>query len=193
MSTNIFPDLPGLSWGRTKTPIWSTKVQTSASGKELRASYYSYPKWQFSLSYEFLRENGKAELQSLVGLFNKCMGSFDTFLYSDPDDNSVVDQVFGIGDSVTTQFGLVRSYANFVEPVAAINGTPTIKKAGVVTTGYTITNGVVSFSTPPASGQQLAWTGSFYYRCRFLQDSVEFEQFLYKLWSAKKVEFVSVK
>ena len=68
--SNIFPDLPGLSWNRKKTPMWSTKIQTAASGKELRASYYSYPKWQFSLSYEVLRDTGQAEIQSLIGLFN---------------------------------------------------------------------------------------------------------------------------
>jgi len=193
MSNHYFPTLPGLNWSNKKTPIWSTNIQTSSSGKELRASYFSYPKWQFSLSYEFLRENGEAELQALIGLFNQCRGSFDTFLYSDPDDNSVVDQIFGIGDGVNTQFGLVRSYAGFVEPIMAVNGTPTIKKAGVVTSGYTITNNVVTFATPPANGQQLTWTGSFYFKCRFLQDSMEFEQFLYHLWTAKKVEFVSVK
>ena len=128
MTNRYFPTLPGLNWSNKKTPIWSTNIQTSASGKELRASYYSYPKWQFSLSYEFLRENGEAELQALIGLFNQCRGSFDTFLYTDPDDNAVVDQVFGIGDGVTTKFGLARSYAGYIEPVLATNGTPIIKK-----------------------------------------------------------------
>lgn len=193
MSTNLFPDLPGLSWGRKKTPIWSTKVQTSASGKELRASYYSYPKWQFSLAYEVLRDTGEDEIQALIGLFNKCKGSYGSFFYTDPDDCAVTVQAFGSGDGVAKTFGLVRVYAGFVEPIGAVNGTPMIYVNGVATTAFTITGNVITFSTAPSSGSLLTWTGSYYFKCRFLQDSMDFEQFLHKLWNAKKVEFVSVK
>ena len=37
MGNAVFPTLPGLKWGVTKTPIWSTQVQKSISGRELRA------------------------------------------------------------------------------------------------------------------------------------------------------------
>ena len=33
----------------------------------------------------------------------------------------------------------------------------------------------------------------FYFRCRFMDDLVEFEQFAYLLWSVKKLNFQSVK
>ena len=191
--SNIFPDLPGLSWNRKKTPLWSTKVQTAASGKELRASYYSYPKWQFSLSYEVLRDTGQAEIQSLIGLFNACKGSYDYFLYTDSDDCAVTGQSFGIGDGSTKTVGLVRSYGGFVEPIGAVNGTPTIYINGSSTSAYTITNNVLTFTSAPSSGSVLTWTGNFYYKCRFMQDSMEFNQFLHQLWEAKKVEFVSIK
>ena len=193
MSSNIFPDLAGLSWERKKTPIWSTKIQKTSSGKEMRSSYFSYPLYQFSLAYEVLRETGEAELQSILGLFNKVQGSFDTFLYTDPNDNAVTAQQFGVGDGVTTKFQLVRTYAGYVEPVKAINGTPLVYKNGVATTLFTISGGYITFATAPTSGQILTWTGNFYFVCRFLQDSIEFNQFLNNLWNAKKVEFVSVK
>ena len=193
MSTNIFPDLPGLSWSRKKTPIWSTKVQTSASGKELRTSYFSFPKYQFSLSYEVLRETGQAELQALIGLFNKCRGSFDTFLYTDPDDCTVSNQVIGKGDGTTKIFGLVRTYSGFTEPIGAINGTPTVYLNDAPATGYTISGNVITFAIAPSSGTVISWSGNYYFNCRFIQDSMEFNQFLSKLWEAKKVEFVSVK
>ncbi len=194
MSTNIFPDLPGLSWSRKKTPLWSTKVQTTASGKELRASYYSYPKWQFSLSYEVLRESGRAELQALIGLFNSCQGSYDTFLYTDPDDCQVTKQGIGLGDGSTKVFGLVRTYSGFTEPIGAVNGMPIIYVNNTqVTSGYSVSDNVLTFSSAPPSNTVISWSGSFYFKCRFLQDSIEFNQFLSKLWEAKKVEFVSVK
>lgn len=191
--SNYFPDLPGLSWNRKKTPIWSTKIQTTVSGKELRASYYSYPKWQFALSYEVLRDSGQAEIQSLIGLFNTCKGSFDYFLYSDPDDHIVTGQIIGIGDSSSKAFGLVRAYGDFIEPIGAVNGTPLVYLNGVATTAFTFTGNGINFSIAPPSGVLITWTGSFYYKCRFSQDSLEFNQFLHQLWEAKKVEFVSIK
>jgi uncharacterized protein (TIGR02217 family) len=202
MSNALFPStLPGIKWGGTKTPIWSTKVQRSAAGRELRAAYYSYPLYKFSLSYEVLRAGAQAELQQLVGFFNARQGSFDSFLYFDPDDNAVVNQNFGVGTGAQTQFQLVRTFGGFVEPVIAPQtsgpGVPAISVAGALRTPgthYSISDsGLVTFTTAPAAGQVLTWTGEFYYRCRFLQDSADFERMMYQLWSLKKIEFQSVK
>ncbi len=196
MSNAIFPTMPGIKWGSTKTPIWSTKVQKSASGRELRASYYSYPDWKFSLSYEVLRANALAELQTLVGFFNARQGSFDSFLYQDSDDKAVTSQAFGVGDGVTTKFQLARDFGGFIEPVVATSGSPSIYVGGALktpATHYTLADGLVTFTTAPASGIFLTWTGEFYYRVRFVQDSADFEQFLHQLWSLKKIEFKTFK
>lgn len=196
MSGEIFPSLPGLKWGVVKTPMWSTKVQKSASGRELRAAYYSYPDWKFSLSYEVLRSGLMSELEEFVGFFNARQGSFDSFLYQDPDDKAVTVQRFGMGDGVTTQFQLVRNYGGYVEPVFATGGTPLVFVNGVLKSPishYMLSDGLVTFSTAPAVGAALTWTGDFYYRVRFMQDSADFEQFLYQLWSLKKIEFKSFK
>ena len=50
MSNAIFPTLPGLKWGTTRTPQWSTQVQQASSGREMRAAFWSYPRWKYSLS-----------------------------------------------------------------------------------------------------------------------------------------------
>ena len=197
MSNAVFPSMPGLKWGVTKTPIWSTKVQRAASGRELRAAYFSYPLGKFSLSYEVLRSGALAELQAMVGFFNARQGSFDSFLYTDPEDNAVTAQQFGIAVAGQTQYQLVRSYGGFTEPVLGLSGTPSIYVNGVLKTSgtdYTISSlGLVTFTAQPTAGQALTWTGSFCYRVRFLQDSAEFERFLYQLWSLKKIEFQTVK
>jgi hypothetical protein len=120
MSDDVFPTLPGLKWGTVKAPIWSTKVLTAASGRETRGSFQSYPRWRFTLAYEFLRGgNGFDELQELVGFFNQRGGSLDNFLYRDPADYTVTDQALGVGDGSTAEFRFVRSLGGFVEPVLA--------------------------------------------------------------------------
>lgn len=193
MSNAVFPDLPGLEIKVKKTPIWNTRVQTAVSGKELRASLYSTPLYELALSYSVLRAGAEAELQNVVGFFNARKGKFDSFLYSDPLDSSVVGQSFGVGNGTTKDFQLVRAFGGNAEPVMNLNGAPTIKVNGVTKTlgvDYTINSyGMVTFVVAPANGAELTWDGAYFYRVRFKQDSADFEQFLWLLWQAKKIEF----
>jgi uncharacterized protein (TIGR02217 family) len=195
MGNAVFPTFPGLTWNVTKTPQWSTRVQRVASGRELRASLFTRPLWGIKLSYEVLRANGLQELQQLVGFFNARQGSFDSFLYADPDDSSVTQALFGTGDGSAKQFQLLRSFGGFSEPVVALQGVPTIFVNGAQSAGATadLNSGIVTFAAAPAAGAALTWSGSFYWRVRFAKDSIEFNQFMKQLWEAKTVELISVK
>lgn len=195
MGNTIFPQSPGLKIERTKTPQWKTITHIAASGKETRTALMSYPRWQFSLSYEFLRSDSVfAEYQAIIAHYNNVQGGYDTFLYLDPYDNVVTNGIFGTGDGVTTQFQLLRHINTWAESVKDINGTPSIYIAGVLqTSGYTISNGLVTFTTPPPVSASLTWTGSFFYRVRYMGDTFDTKQFMYDLWEANKVEFISVK
>lgn len=192
MSNAVFPTLPGLGWSVTKQPNWSTRIQKSVSGRELRAQFYAAPLYKIGLTYEVLRAaTAYAELQSLMGFFNNRQGSFDSFLYTDPTDNSVTGQSFGAGDGSTRAFQLVRAYGGNTEPVMNLNGNPAIYINGALktlTTDYTISNGMVTFVAAPSGGGALTWTGNYYYRCRFMQDAADFENFMYQLWTLKKLE-----
>ncbi len=200
MSSLVFPTLIGLIFPVSKTPEWKTDIQSAASGKEARVNFWSYPKWRWKLAFDLLRDKpleSQDELWSLVGFFNKHYGSFDSWLFEDPDDKTVTVQGFGTGTGSQTQFQLVRTRGGFVEPVRDLNGAPLIYKAGVLqtlTTHYTISStGIVTFVTAPANGNALTWTGNFYWRCRFTEDTLEAEKFAYQLWDTGEVEFVSVK
>jgi uncharacterized protein (TIGR02217 family) len=202
MSQAIFPNLPGLTWNVIKAPLWSTKVQQSVGGKEVRAQFFSRPIYTWTLVYELLRQGSAfLEFQTLIGFFNARQGKFDSFLFTDPVDNSVITQNFGTGDGVTTAFQLVRDYgaAGFTgrENVYDLNGAASIYVAGVLktlTTDYSISaTGVVTFVGAPAAAAALTWTGSYYWRVRFDLDQAEFNNFLSQLWEAKKITLVSVK
>lgn len=201
MTAAIFPSMPGLKWGTIKSPMWSTGIQKAASGRELRGSFFSFPRYKISLGYEVLRSGALAELQAMVGFFNARRGSFESFLYLDPEDNAVVDQPFGVGAAGQTQFQLVRTYGGYVEPVLApqlmVHGGvgPRIMVNGAAqTSGYTVgEDGLVTFASAPAAGAVLSWSGIYYWRCRFMQDSADFERFLYQLWALKKIELITLK
>jgi len=193
MSNAIFPsNLPGITWDNSKSPIFSTIVRTATSGKELRAAFYSYPLWDFHLSYDVLRDSivgGINELKTIVGFFLARQGKFDSFLFTDPSDNAVVDQQIGIGNASNTLFQLIRDYGGFVEPVMNVNTIAGVKLNGVVTTLYSIdSKGRITMNTAPGAGVVVTWSGSYYYRCRFKEDTVDLKQFLYQFWELKKLD-----
>ena len=192
MSNSVFPTLPGLSWSVVKSPLWKTIIQQSVSGRELRSSQTIYPLWKFDLQYEILRADlAYGELQSLMGFFNLMRGNWDNFLYSDPDDCTALDQSFGTGNAVTRQFQLCRTYGGATELVTNLNAVPVIRKNGTlltVTSDYTVSStGLVTFVSAPAIAATLRWDGTYYYRVRFDADSLDFEQFMRRLWNAKSV------
>ena len=194
MSNAVYPTLAGLSWNSTKTPLFSTKVQTSVNLTELRASMSSAPIYDIVLAYDLLRDNSTFdELHTILGFFMARYGSWDSFLYLDPDDNLATSQSFGIGDGTTTVFQLQRSLGFFAEKVCNLLGAATLYVGGVLqTSGYTINaTGLVTFTVAPANGQALTWSGSYYYRCRFDDAATPFalNQFMTKLWELKAVQF----
>jgi uncharacterized protein (TIGR02217 family) len=202
----IFPALPGLAWGVTKTPTFQTRIQRAVSGRELRALDYPYPLWQFALVYDFLRDNlaaGYDELRTLLGFFMLCQGAFGTFLFEDPSDCQTAGQQIGVGDASTTTFQLQRTMGTalpdggFLEPIVAPNIVRSIYLDGITQNGasYSVDadTGLVTFSTPPGSGLIITADFSYYFRCRFIDDKYDFENFMYRLWQLKKLTFISVR
>src|SRR5579871_1488404 len=117
--TAIFPSLPGLAWSVRKSPHFATRVQRSVSGRTLRLLDQPAPVWNFTLTWDFLRDShdvrggpgpgtGYDELRTLMGFFLAQQGRFQPFLFDDPSDDSVTGQAIGTGDGSTRAFQLVR-------------------------------------------------------------------------------------
>jgi uncharacterized protein (TIGR02217 family) len=202
----VFPPLPGLAWSVTKTPTFQTRIQRAVSGRELRALDYPYPLWQFTLVFDLLRDNpaaGYDELRTLMGFFMLCRGAFGTFLFRDPSDSLVSGQQIGIGNASTTVFQLQRAMGTslpgggFVEPIPAPDVVSAIYLDGIVQkpSNYLVdlNTGLVTFTRAPGSGLIITADYSYYFRCRFIDDSYAFENFMFRLWQLKKLAFISVR
>ena len=202
----IFPALPGLAWSVTKSPTFQTRIQRAVSGRELRALDYPYPLWQFTLVFDFLRDNAAAgydELRTLMGFFMLCQGAFGTFLFQDPSDDRVSGQQIGTGDTLKTAFQLQRTMGKtlpgggFLEPIIAPNVVNAVYFNGIVQdpAGYSVDSmtGLVTFNIAPGSGLIITADYSYYFRCRFIDDSYAFENFMFRLWQLKKLTFISVR
>ena len=196
MSQAIFPALPSLAWSSFKRPTFSTRISKRTSGREVRASNYAYPLYEFELTYEVLRaDTAYQELQQLMGFFLQRQGQFDSFLYRDPTDCVVASQVIGVGDGVTTSFPLVRDLGGWVEPIGQAANQPTVTVGGAPSSawGLTLPN-VITFAAAPLLGQQIQVSNlEFYFVCRFLDDVHEYENWSSNLWLLKSCKFTSVK
>lgn len=203
MPLNSFPLLPGLGWSVTKTPAFKTRVQKSVSGRERRALDQALPIWTWTLTYDFLRDQialGYNELRALMGFHAQQQGAFTPFLYTDPTDNSVSAQAIGTGNASQTAFQLVRNLdpalpgGGYAEPITNPTAVSGVYLNGVLTTGWTVslTTGVLTFTTAPASGSAITASFTYAFQVRFSDDTASFENFMLNLWRLKTVKLVSV-
>lgn len=197
MSSVVFPTLRGLQWDVKKIPQFNTGIYRAVSGRESKIQYQLYPLWLFKLSYSVLRaDTVNLELQKMLGLFLEMRGAYDSFLFTDTDDSSVTDMQFGTRDGTTTGFQLTRTFGaggfDFTEPVMNVNVLTNIKSNGVALSSpadYTINNtGFVTLTSGGTAGHALTWTGTYYFRVRFKEDTAELNQFMKNLWEFKKCE-----
>ncbi len=213
MSNAIFPTLPGLAFDVVKTPTFSTSIQSARSGRELRRRNWAHPLYKIGLTFEFLRDEAAFnELKTLAGFYMQRDGSFDSFLFTDPDDYIALNRQYGTGDGVTTTFQLDREFGGAVEPVTNIDASTLMlgvsmwstnpltpmwssntdapmwsgAKDYTLGTDYTVSaSGLITFTTPPAAGEPLIWNGNYYYRARFNDDANDFTKFMENLWNLK--------
>jgi uncharacterized protein (TIGR02217 family) len=199
-----FPQLAGQGWSVHKTPSFQTLVAAHASGREVREALYQNPIWEFELVFDGLDGTntgqygglGASSLQSLMGLFLSCQGSYSTFLYADPTDDSASGQLIGVGDGTTTTFVMQRTLGAFTEPVGWVTAIASVSVAGSVapSSSYSLTtpNSLV-FNTAPASGLGITATFNYAFQCRFSDDKLDFEQFMSNLWKVDSMKFKSVR
>lgn len=183
-----------------RKPMWSSLKQKAISGRQTRISLWSYPCWQYEVKTEVLRTaSAFAEYQSLVGFFNSLNAGVGMFTYNDPSDNTATAQGFGVGDGATTVFQLVRTLGGYTEPVFApitvsISAQTSGGTTAVSSSAYSIgPTGAVTFTTAPAAGTTVLWTGTFAWLCQFDDDEMATQQDFASIWSADGIKFTTVK
>jgi hypothetical protein len=190
MSNLVFPStLNGYVWDCKKKPVFNNITHSPPTGRDVRISLYEHPIYEFTLSNQWL---SKTDKDLLMNFFKARRGSFDSFLYSDEESIALVHPIY-IGDGVTTTFQLSFLAYPYREIVNNFAGSPliylgtTLKTLGV---HYTISpTGLITFVTAPVSGVVMFWSGTAYYRCIFLEDSLEYNQFADRLYDCNEIKF----
>jgi uncharacterized protein (TIGR02217 family) len=211
----VFPSLPGQAWSVIKTAKWDYRVQRSVSGIDFRVNEQTIPIWQWELNYTLLRDEwdtrstysgglgvGYNEFRELAGFFNQMAGGNGLFLYQDPTDYTITSQQIGVGDGRTQSFQLGRTFGSslagggFFEPITNYQSVINLYIGGVLQNPVTYSvdpnTGIVTLSTIPGQGVNVTVDFTYYFLCRFVDDGMNFENFMYQIWQNKSVKFMKV-
>lgn len=210
----VFPVLP-VGFPTKLTPIMDTIVGQVKSLREMRGAQRTFPLWELELLFEELRDQTQnqtayaplatyVEYMTLVQTWLAMYGQTNVFAFDAPWDDSRLLQQIGFGDGSNYVFTAYRTWgagaASLLEPVGMIDAITQIKVGGVVVppTQYMFIRNKIYFQDstgkiyPPASGAAITVTFSFYYLCRFVSDSQQFEEFMKNRYTVPSLKFRSV-
>lgn len=205
-----FPTLQGLTWGCKASPSFSTAIARAATGREVAFPLQSSVLWDFDLSYEFLRGNNSvqqaptapaySDFDTIAGFFCQVQGRAQTFLFPyslytrNPNDGVLNGQKIGTGNGSAVSFQVTRSYGGYNEPLQSPTVTAVMVNGTVVSSStYSITNGLITFTSAPANNAIITINGVWQYACRFTDDDLDFEGFMYELYELQSVKLHQVK
>lgn len=191
-----------------KKPTFASIVATSVSGREVRSPQQAFPLWEFEVPFEILRDQtqnidpddptsfGFHELEQMMGLFYVAAGQYGAFYYQDMTDYSRRAQLIGLGDGTTKVFTAVRSFGPISnEPVGGIARIFDLYLGGTVQSAgsYSFSGNKITFVTAPSASVAITIDFAFYYLCRFIEDTQDYEQFMRNMWTLKACKFRSTK
>ena len=212
MTLPIFPSqtlLPGLGYNVKWSPVYFNQSQKTMNGTSVDISLSPYPLYNFELTFPFLRAAPtKLELQTLMGIYAMSSGSLGRFLFQNPDDFSVTHTSAGygqttmVGDGTTNAFTIARSigtlpYVAAPDPIGQVITVSGVYLNGVLQgSGFTISTTVpglngITFSTAPGAGVTIGLDMTYYYYCKFSDDTNTFEKFLDQIWQIQSLKFMS--
>ncbi|MGU3574764.1 TIGR02217 family protein [Brucellaceae bacterium C25G] len=109
----------GVSFGSVAGPEWKNEIVQLNSGHEKRNARWAQSRRHFDAGTGI---RSLADLRLVLSFFEARRGSLFSFRFRDPFDHcsnhgaqepSAVDQPIGVGDGVTKDFQLIKSYENY--------------------------------------------------------------------------------
>lgn len=193
-----------ISYKAVGGPMFNTSVNEGLSGFEQRNKNWATARGQWTVSLQTPSGYGGARqtfVDLIRGFFLNVGGMGDAFRLFDHLDNKATSEIIGVGDGVTTQFQLQKTYVignrTYIRLISkpitsrvkdyagnSLTDTVTVYKGGVAQThnaGYVSgggvqitldeTIGVITFATPPAAYSVISWDGQHHYPVRFDNDA----------------------
>ena len=165
-----------------------TIVSEGESGKEQRYQKWLRPKRTFRVK---LDARQATETDNIWRFYTRHKGSYDTFLFQNPNENPVSAETVGSGDGVKSVFYLGNKVDFETGDLIVVSGSETITRSVggsgdyLSFSAYTIDNatGAITTNAVFPSGDVMRAAYNFHYRCRFRDDQLSREAFTGELWN----------
>lgn len=174
----------GIEKGSQFSPTFQNVIQEALAGNEQRFAQWDKCRGVGDISYGLLNSTDQTgDFRAIVAIYRAHFASLMPFRFRDWSDYIATDEIFGTGDGVTTAFQLSKTYDPslillntpgalfYVRDIVLLASTPVIEVDGVTKTDVTDYNisssGLVTFTSAPANGQLLTWSGEFDVPVRF--------------------------
>lgn len=195
MSNSVFPTITGLTPDVERSQEYDTRSQKESGGRDLAFGTRTQARYGWRQSYGYL---SATDLTTLSAFVHAMRGKWDSFLYSDPVTPTASLWTFrdGIGTGTFRTTGNGAWTVVYMcdwngDPVAADNGALTIRVNGVtktLTTDYAldVTNGAlrITFVAAPGNGLSVDWSGGYYRRCKFTNDTLSIKKIVSGAYTA---------
>jgi len=210
------PTFPAVPYGLPikMRPKMFTTISDLKSGREVRFPNQTIAAiWEFEILFEVLRDQTQnqqpytplaafTEYMQIVQHWLSMYGQYGMFNFDAPWDDSRENQTIGIGNGEDYYFTIVRTWGfgsnEITEPIGNINEVFSVTIGGlpVDSSRYIIDSNQITFiysdtglPHPPDPGQRIAMSFSFYYLCRFQDDSQDFSEFFKNINEVKSLKF----
>lgn len=167
MAIKKFPNIRSFAWNSTKAQKWDTTVQKSASGKVRTLTNQLYPEWTITASLPMISD---AEANTLHGFVALLKGSYEPFLWLDPEDNKAVGQRLVPTNGYYQCVMAMGSYAEPAEYVEDLRVFINGEEADVGT--YTVERGAITFDVAPSADDVVTADYTYYWKVMLADDGL---------------------
>lgn len=197
------PALLPLPYDARKRAQFAGRTHRAVAGQEVRLLDQPLPIWTWVLSIPPLRDahDGRAdapwsydELRELMGRFLTSLGEDGVFAYDDPTDNWITGQELPLMNNSRTVFQAVRTMGGFVEPITYLKEVTALYYDGspVSLFGWDVSTGLITARDAAPGGAVVTADFTYYFRVRFADDLLDFENLMFDLWHLAEMKIQSV-
>lgn len=187
-----------ISYKAESKKTFLTNIAELVGGFEQRNISQTTPRTSYVIKFNSIT-SGQAE--KIRDFFIARKGRAYGFRFKDWQDFQAKNQNIGVGDGVTKDFQIIKTYADEIENYDRTITKPVENSVSIYlddalqTSGFTInyTNGIISFSTAPANGKTISISFDFDVPVRFAKDEFEFSLESFSKGSLSEIELVEVR
>lgn len=164
---------PGYGW--EGGPEFKTRIVDMPTGRERRNADWEQPRHRYTAPFLNISRDAYRQIKRMHLV---CRGQLHAFRFRDQLDYQSTNEIFAIGDGVTTEFQL--SKVSVIDGVEYARNVYAILSAAITDNNVAaapvvdMERGLAAFSVAPIAGHVLRWTGEFDIWVRFNQDYLPF-------------------